>query len=353
MKVFSTPAPHNGLTRVNVFTPGFLRLLIVHVLTGPDHLSALATLSVGVGDLQQAFFLGIRWGLGHSTGLVLVGIILIALDASGSNETIQVPDKVSVVFDSLMGIFMLFLGAHGIRRAWEKRSKKVSFSGYSATGILRSSSCHEHYGGLSSSTKTTNAHTTADIESYQKQQTVTQHLLPEDVHVHAHSHPHVHHHGFARDDSNGDGESSSSSSSSSSWSRFCSRRRRISARTLAVCAGIIHGLAGPGGVLGVIPAVQLHSGKLATFYLASFCLSSTLTMGIFAIVYGTCSNRLAGGGPKKQQEQDDSSSSIIQESPKTTQCAFLIECLSAFLSLLVGVTWLTLLSLGKLDEFFS
>ena len=38
-----------------------------HVLS-PDHLSALATLSAGGG--AEAFRLGVRWGLGHSIGMV-------------------------------------------------------------------------------------------------------------------------------------------------------------------------------------------------------------------------------------------------------------------------------------------
>jgi hydrogenase/urease accessory protein HupE len=33
---------------------------VVHVLSGPDHLSALATLSVG--SSLRAFFTGVRWG---------------------------------------------------------------------------------------------------------------------------------------------------------------------------------------------------------------------------------------------------------------------------------------------------
>jgi hypothetical protein len=39
---------------------------VIHVLAGPDHLSALATLSVG--SSWRAALLGVRWGIGHSTG---------------------------------------------------------------------------------------------------------------------------------------------------------------------------------------------------------------------------------------------------------------------------------------------
>ena len=80
----------------------------------------------------------------------------------------------------------------------------------------------------------------------------------------------------------------------------------------------------------MIPAIQLHNGRLATLYLFCFCVSSTLTMGAFAVLYGTFSKRLG----------------------EQTHSAFKIEILSASLSLLVGVTWLFLLSIGKLEDVF-
>jgi len=43
---------------------------IVHVLTGADHMSALAQLSVG--SRVKGFWLGVRWGLGHSAGLLIM-----------------------------------------------------------------------------------------------------------------------------------------------------------------------------------------------------------------------------------------------------------------------------------------
>ena len=36
---------------------------LIHVLTGPDHISAIVTLSVG--GSYKAFWLGMRWGVGH------------------------------------------------------------------------------------------------------------------------------------------------------------------------------------------------------------------------------------------------------------------------------------------------
>lgn len=95
----------------------------VHVLTGPDHLSALATLSANVRSVLQAFCLGVRWGLGHSTGLLIVGIVFILLSRTSDQDTVSVPDRLSHFFESLVGVFMILLGLYGMRRALQKRPK--------------------------------------------------------------------------------------------------------------------------------------------------------------------------------------------------------------------------------------
>jgi hypothetical protein len=88
-------------------------------------MTAVATLSTNVRT-RQAFWLGVRWGIGHSIGLLLVGIILIAITAPAKNEEekdgeVVVPHTVETVFESLVGVFMLLLGAYGIHRAVSRR----------------------------------------------------------------------------------------------------------------------------------------------------------------------------------------------------------------------------------------
>jgi hypothetical protein len=82
--------------------------------------------------------------------------------------------------------------------------------------------------------------------------------------------------------------------------------------------------------LGVIPAVQLHDWKLATLYLGTFCLISTLVMGAFAATYGTASAKMTGSAEKRE---------------------FIVGMFSSCLSIAVGIVWLVLSPLGKLDVF--
>ena len=77
-------------------------------------------------------------------------------------------------------------------------------------------------------------------------------------------------------------------------------------------------------------------------YLSTFCLTSTLVMGVFGACYGMFSEWLAGGGGKKKRGN----------TKKARRRVFLVEFGSSFLSLAVGIAWLVLLSCGKLEKVF-
>lgn len=293
-------------------------------MTGPDHLSALVTLSA-VSDFCTSFFLGVRWGLGHSTGLLLVGVAFIIHDAAKSedSETIEIPETVSHFFESLVGIFMLFLGTYGFRRAFRKR--------------------HEYQGRVELPPVDIAADDEAPMEVLEKDLLQGEGSYHDDPHHQEEARLDTLTHLIADQPISStlelDARSSTRSSAKSSPRSTTSERtresladtsRRFSARTIAVLAGIVHGLAGPGGVLGVIPAVQLHDWKLASIYLSCFCVASTLTMGCFASFYGICSSRVG----------------------RRTKLEFQIHLFSASLSVLVGTMWLLLLAIGKLDVVF-
>ena len=114
-----------------IFTAGFL-MGVVHALTGPDHMSALIT--VAVNERCRAFFLGARWGIGHSGGLLIVTILMLVLrDTYGIDED-ELMDKVSAAMNWFVGVAMLALGlwsyyrACKLRGAYLERSAAVAVS---------------------------------------------------------------------------------------------------------------------------------------------------------------------------------------------------------------------------------
>ena len=286
------------------------------------------------------FGLGARWGIGHSTGLLLVGGIFILKDylqnddgdsdPSDNDERIEIPEVVTHVFESLVGIFMLLLGIYGIYEAMKLRNK------YSSISVDSTTESHNHdiaanpddtmpRRGYSDNTEVDVAPFELDENSHSdshsdEEESLDAEVFPDEElsegpdHHHHHNDHHHHHH--------------------SSKSPL-----------LALCAGIFHGLAGPGGVLGVVPAIQLHNAGLATCYLLSFCISSTLTMGTFAAAYGSFTKWLATCCGNHQGNNSGPTASVKVE--------FGIRCFSASLSLLVGVLWLVLLAMGKLEDVFG
>jgi hypothetical protein len=65
-------------------------------------------------------------------------------------------------------------------------------------------------------------------------------------------------------------------------------------RVASLAIGILHGIAGPGGILGVLPAVEMIHWESSACYLGSFILASTLSMGAFAAFYGEMTRRIGG-----------------------------------------------------------
>lgn len=81
----------------------------VHVVTGVDHLAALLPLSVGRG--WRAFGTGVRWGLGHGAGVLLVGALAVLL-----RERLDL-DLVGNWGERAVGVLLIVIGVLALRRA--------------------------------------------------------------------------------------------------------------------------------------------------------------------------------------------------------------------------------------------
>ena len=81
----------------------------VHVLTGPDHLVAIAPLAVR--RPRRAWLPGVRWGFGHSTGVALVGLLSLWL-----RDLISV-NLISSWGERFVGVMLFGIGLWALQKA--------------------------------------------------------------------------------------------------------------------------------------------------------------------------------------------------------------------------------------------
>jgi hypothetical protein len=86
---------------------------LVHALSGPDHLSAVAPLVIG--DSRRRWRTGLLWGVGHSLGVWTVGLLALAL------RGFLPVDDLSSWSERLVGTVLIGVGLWGLRRAFAAR----------------------------------------------------------------------------------------------------------------------------------------------------------------------------------------------------------------------------------------
>ncbi len=85
----------------------------VHVISGPDHLAAIAPLALD--NWKKAVAIGFRWGLGHSSGVLLVGLLALV-----AREVLPV-GAISSGAERFVGVLLIGIGIWGLRRTFRSR----------------------------------------------------------------------------------------------------------------------------------------------------------------------------------------------------------------------------------------
>jgi hypothetical protein len=82
---------------------------LVHVFSGPDHLAAIAPLAMK--RQRGAWLTGLRWGMGHASGVIFVGILSLIL------RGVLPVDLISNWSDRLVGALLIGIGFWTLRKA--------------------------------------------------------------------------------------------------------------------------------------------------------------------------------------------------------------------------------------------
>jgi hypothetical protein len=293
----------------------------------------------------------VRWGIGHSIGLVVVGSIFIfisSVNEGNEEDTVTIPHSLEIFAECLVGLFMLILGSYQMYTAFKNKSKdslemndiSISIMNHSSDQDKTNAESHKRlYASNMASNSAIGHQSVSDTTPIVRPCSISDHgdienmdqetlAISETSGKSSFSISNMLQHSHFDDGFHDDYQTGTSD-----FDGLNQSRDGVSARKqfIAICIGIIHGVAGPGGVLGVIPAVQLHDLFLSTIYLGTFCCCSTLTMGVFAACYGYISSFISG---------------------TNADISFRIEVFSAGLSIFVGALWLFLLAIGKLEDIF-
>jgi len=89
---------------------GLLAALALGVVLGlrhsldPDHVVAVSTIVSQYRNPLRSFWVGVSWGLGHTTTLLIIGIVIIAL-------RLTISDRLALLLEFFVGVMLVGLGA--------------------------------------------------------------------------------------------------------------------------------------------------------------------------------------------------------------------------------------------------
>jgi hypothetical protein len=89
---------------------------LVHVLSGPDHLAAVAPLAIGKGP--RSWRTGLKWALGHSGGVLIIGLLALFF-----RELLPI-DTISSFAEKLVGFLLIGVGAWGICKSFTPHTRE-------------------------------------------------------------------------------------------------------------------------------------------------------------------------------------------------------------------------------------
>ncbi|AIE61435.1 sulfite exporter TauE/SafE family protein [Bacillus methanolicus] len=85
--------------------------------TEPDHVIAVSTIASRTNKLSRSSLAGIFWGIGHTTTLSVIGMIMIGMEK-------QIPEKTAMWLELAVGVMIVALGIASFRSAYMNPIRK-------------------------------------------------------------------------------------------------------------------------------------------------------------------------------------------------------------------------------------
>jgi ABC-type nickel/cobalt efflux system permease component RcnA len=207
------------MVQMLTFLTGFIAS-VAHVVTGPDHLAAVTPLAID--SRKKSWLIGLSWGLGHTIGMMLIGLLFVLF-----KEYLPV-EAISKHSDTLIGFLLMGIGGYAILRTFLRHSHGNRPHSHFHTRPFLYAHIHKH--------------THSGVPDHQ------------DDHSDGHEHEHT---GMVRQNA-----------------------------FTALFIGIIHGFAGFSHLFALLPSLALPTVTASIIYIAAFASGTILTMVIFAFILG-------------------------------------------------------------------
>jgi len=208
------------------FLTGFIAS-VAHVVTGPDHMAAVTPLAID--SRKKSWMVGFSWGLGHTIGMLLIGLLFVLFKKYLPVEAI------SRHSDTVIGVLLIGIGGWAILRTYIHHS--------------HGNRPHTHF-----------------------------HTKP---YLYAHIHKHSHSGGTDQAESHSD-EHDHEHTGTIKQNAFT-----------ALFIGTIHGFAGFSHLFALLPSLALPTVLDSVIYISAFALGTITTMILFAFILGVVAYKAA------------------------------------------------------------
>ncbi|WP_222983831.1 sulfite exporter TauE/SafE family protein [Flagellimonas meishanensis] len=112
---------------------------ILHVITGPDHLAAVAPFAIE--SKRKAWKIGLFWGIGHLVGMMAIGLLFAIF-----KEIVPI-DEISKYSEQLVGFVLVGIGVWALFRIFRKKNKHDHLHIHAENPPVIHSHEHQHDNG--------------------------------------------------------------------------------------------------------------------------------------------------------------------------------------------------------------